>query len=125
MNKVIIALGSNLNPQENILQVRQSLAQKFHILKESSFQKTSPIDHPLKNEFINGCIYLETDLDVISLRRELKQIEIEMGRNHSAGDTKPHPIDLDIIIWNLKVVAENDVIKHSFLKEFIQEIVSD
>lgn len=122
MNKAVIDLGSNLNPEENILAARFLLSKKFTVLKESSFRKTRPVNHPLADEFLNGCVYLETPLDQESLKTELKKLEKELGRDHEASDSSAHPIDLDIVIFNNHVV-DKSFYERPFLKETVLELL--
>ena len=122
MNKVLIGLGSNLNPEENILLARLTLSKTFTILKESSFRKTRPIQHTLNHFFLNGCIYLETHLDLPALKNELQTIEQKMGRGLQTEMTQGHPIDLDILVWNHHIIHP-DVHNYPFIREAILEIL--
>ena len=122
MNKAIVGLGSNLDPETNIICARLTLAKHFKILKESSFVKTNPVNHPLPHEFINGCVYLETGLDLESFKNHLKTFEKQLGRNHSLSDEKQHPIDLDILVWN-DIPIDEKISKIDFLKKSVLEIL--
>jgi len=122
MNKAVIDLGSNLNPEENILAARFLLSKIFTVLKESSFRKTRPVKHPLAEKFLNGCVYIETSLDSQSLKAELKRLEKELGRDHEASDSTAHPIDLDIVIFNNQVI-DKSFYERPFLKETVLQLL--
>lgn len=122
MNRAVIELGSNLNSEENILMARFCVSKAFAVLKESAFQKTKPVDHPLAEEFMNGCIYIQTPLDLEALRGELKKLEKEMGRDHEALESVPHPIDFDVVVWNEQLIDKN-FYNRSFLKESVLELL--
>src|SRR5262245_20398342 len=97
-NTAIIGLGSNIDPQKNILAARKLLAQEFRILKESSFIRTKPIGYTEQDDFINGSVYLETSLDRPALKQKLKDLEGKLGREVSSIKFGPRTIDLDIIV---------------------------
>ncbi len=121
-NRAVIGLGSNLNPEENILMARFLVAKTFGLVNESLFRRTKPIDHQLAEEFMNGCIYIQTALDLEALRVELKRLEQEMGRDPEAPKSLPHPIDFDIVVWNEKII-DPSFYKQKFLKEAVLELL--
>lgn len=121
MNKAIVALGSNVNAEDNILAARIALAKTFTVLRESTFRPTKPIDHPSSTEFLNGCVYLQTSIDLPDLRAQLKKMETELGRDLS-GDQTSIVIDLDIIVWNDRVIDAH-VSGWAFLKSAVLEIL--
>jgi 2-amino-4-hydroxy-6-hydroxymethyldihydropteridine diphosphokinase len=120
-NSAIIGLGSNIQPTENIEKAKMQLQKEFQILKMSNFLTTKPIGIPNAPDFINGAILIETDLDRKELTQKLKSIEDILGRVRSANKFISRTIDLDIIVWNKKVVDEN-YYKWDFLKKFVHEI---
>ena len=67
---------------------------------------------------------METDLEQQSLKKELKQIEDILGRDRSLPKFGPRTIDLDILIWNKKVVDE-DYYERDFLRKGVEEIIPD
>jgi len=52
----------------------------------------------------------------------LKKIEVDMGRIKTSNKQGPREIDLDIIIWNNRVV-DNDVYERKFLQNSILELL--
>jgi 2-amino-4-hydroxy-6-hydroxymethyldihydropteridine diphosphokinase len=104
MNKVIVSLGSNIDPDQHIPQARQFLQQEFNVIKESLFAKTKPVGIVDQPDFINGMVLIETGLSMVDLRQKLKAIELQMGRRPSEDKFVPRVIDLDILIWNGEVV---------------------
>ncbi|MFT5170108.1 MAG: 2-amino-4-hydroxy-6-hydroxymethyldihydropteridine diphosphokinase [Lysobacterales bacterium] len=122
MNKVIIGLGSNIDPKENIEQARTHLKQNFTILAESTFIQTKPLGYINQDDFINGSIYLETELNQEEVRKQLKTIENELGRKRTEIKFGPRSIDLDIVIWNEDIV-DNDFYDRDFLKNAVLELI--
>lgn len=121
MNKAVIALGSNIEPETNIKLARHKLAQNFDLVKESQFIKTKPVGYIEQPDFINGCILIETDLDQTQLKNKLKSIEREMGREKSPIKFGPRSIDLDITVFNTQIV-DQDFYNREFVKKTTLEV---
>jgi 2-amino-4-hydroxy-6-hydroxymethyldihydropteridine diphosphokinase len=122
VNHVIVGAGSNIDPAENVFKVTQVLRKYFHILKTSRFVKTLPVGHASQPHFLNGAFLIQTQLDEKTLKQRLKEIERRLGRLKSHNKNQPRPIDLDILIWNGKVV-DRDVYERDFLKSEIRELI--
>ena len=122
MNTAIIGLGSNIDPQENINRAQASITQKFHILAASKFITTKPIGSRTQADFLNGAILLETDLDLKPLKTALKTIETSLGRKKSPNRFDPRTIDLDILVWNDKII-DQDFYTRSFIKSAVLELM--
>ena len=121
---VIVGLGSNIDPQKNIPAARRLLAQEFHVLKESAFVRTKPIGYSDQEDFVNGSVYLETSLKQDALKTKLKQLEKLLGREVSAIKFGPRTIDMDIVVFNGKVVNK-DFYERDFLKKAVLELLPD
>jgi len=122
MNKAIIGLGSNINPTENIKKARALLKAQFHLLQESSYVQTKPFGYTQQDDFINGCAYIETPLNEIELKARLKALEKELGREVSPIKFGPRTIDMDIVIFNDRVV-DQDFYRRDFLKQAVLELL--
>ncbi|MBE8183111.1 MAG: 2-amino-4-hydroxy-6-hydroxymethyldihydropteridine diphosphokinase, partial [Candidatus Portiera sp.] len=81
MTEVIVALGSNIEPQDNIPNAMAKLDEMFNLVKKARPLHTKPVDVVGEQpDFINtGCL-LNTQLTQEELRKQLKQIEQQMGR---------------------------------------------
>lgn len=114
MKKVYISLGSNLgNRMETIEKAYDRINLTCgRIVKQSSFYKTPPWGFASNQEFINTVIELETDLDVVQLLHNLKEIERIMGRNprKKAAIYEDRLIDLDIIDFD-QIIFNNEYLK--------------
>jgi len=122
MNIAILGIGSNINADENISRMREILSSQVEILKVSSFVKTAPLGIENQPEFTNGAIKIQTELTQDDLNSLLKNIEDLMGRDRSAPNYGPRIIDIDIVVWNSKVV-DDDYYSRDFLKKSVQEII--
>lgn len=121
MNRVAIGLGSNIQPAENIARAKEILSREFQVLRTSTFKKTKAVDATEHPDFINGVLLLETPLSQEALKARLYEIEEELGRPKQGNRSAPRTIDLDIIVWNGKIV-DPDYYTRDFLQEAIQEV---
>lgn len=124
MNHVVVGLGSNIAPEQNIPKAKEILAQKCSILAESRFAMTKSVGDTQQSDFMNGTVLLETELDSNRLKAELKKIESRLGRGENHSHETPRTIDLDIVLWNGAVV-DQDFYKRDYLKESVLELVPD
>ena len=123
-NEVVIGLGSNIDPEANLEQAVHELKSRFKVSKRSQWTRTKPIGIQDQPDFYNGALLMETELEQQSLKKELKRIEDILGRDRSLPKFGPRTIDLDILIWNKKVVDE-DYYKRDFLRKGVEEIIPD
>lgn len=123
-HEVVIGLGSNIDPEANLEQAVQELKSRFKVSKRSQWTRTKPIGIQDQPDFYNGALLLETELDEQSLKEELKRIEDILGRDRSLPKFGPRTIDLDILIWNKRVVDE-DFYKREFLRKGVKEIIPE
>ena len=121
-NEVVIGLGSNIDPEANLEQAVLELKSRFKVSKRSQWTRTKPIGIQGQPDFYNGALLMETELEQQSLKKELKRIEDILGRDRSLPKFGPRTIDLDILIWNKKVV-DGDYYERDFLRKGVEEII--
>lgn len=121
VNTAVIGIGSNINAEINISKMLKILGSEVEILKVSSLLKTKPIGIKNQPDFTNGAVKIKTRLSREELNRLLKNIEDQLGRDRSAPKFGPRTIDLDIVVWNGKIVDE-DYYTRDFLQKSVQEI---
>ena len=98
MTLAIIALGSNINPIDNIQQAGEHLFRlpESRVVSVSSLYRTKPVGYLDQPDFINRVIAIETNLDKYDLLSQLQNIENNCGRVRSFPNA-PRTIDLDLI----------------------------
>jgi 2-amino-4-hydroxy-6-hydroxymethyldihydropteridine diphosphokinase len=121
MNTVIIGIGSNIKAKTNIPQMLEILKAKVTVLKVSEFIITKPIGILDQPDYTNGAVKIESDLNLEKLNVLLKGIEDQMGRDRTNPKFGPRCIDLDIVVWNNKIVDE-DYYTRDFLKKSVNEL---
>ena len=101
MNKVYIALGSNLaNPQAQLtaaLQALNALADS-RLTAVSSFYQSKPLGPQDQPDYVNAVACLETSLAPLALLDELQRIEHEQGRVRLRRWGE-RTLDLDILLY--------------------------
>ena len=105
-NQAYLLLGSNIEPEKNLVLAVEMLQKNMTILRVSPVYETLPVgsDGPC---FLNAALVGLTPLGVYSLKRKvLRQLETEMGRVRSRDKNAPRPIDFDIIAFNGKLLDE-------------------
>ena len=98
MTLAIIALGSNINPIDNILQAGEHLFRlpESRVVSVSSLYRTKPVGYLDQPDFINRVIAIETNLDKYDLLSQLQNIEKQCGRERLFPNA-PRTLDLDLI----------------------------
>lgn len=122
-NVVVIGIGSNINADENIPKMFDILSRKVQILKISQMIHTKPVGDVNQPDYTNGAVKISTPLEKDELKRLLKGIEDELGRDHSAPKYSPRTIDLDMVVWNGRIIDE-DYYTRDFLRRTVQEVIS-
>lgn len=115
MNECIIGIGSNMNAEENIRKALDKIATDFQILDISEMVTTKAIGIEDQPDFMNGAVKICTRMEQKELCQYLKMLEDQLGRDRSLPKFGPRNIDLDIVIWNSRVVDE-DYYTRDFLK---------
>jgi len=105
-----VAVGSNIEPQKNILAALMALQEEARVVASSTFYRTEPIGRSDQPRFINGVWWIDTSLPPLEVRqRVLRPIEARLGRLRTQDKFGPRTIDLDLVLYNDAVVRENDL----------------
>ncbi len=122
MNSAVIGLGSNIDPKENIAKALNILNKNFSVKKKSSFVETEPVGFSVATNFINGAVLIETPLGLEDLKIQLHKFESDMGRTQTQKSFTSRIIDLDIVVFNDKII-DQDIYKRDFLKKSVLEVL--
>ncbi len=129
MHTAYIGIGSNLgNREENCEKAIALLARRgIRVTRRSSHYESEPWGVKEQPNFINMTIEVETHLGPEELLRNLKEIEIDLGRRESIR-WGSRIIDLDILFYNNLVIDTPElIIPHSGIKdrEFVLRPLSE
>jgi len=121
LNSVIISIGSNIDPEQNIAKMLTILEKDCRVLKVSELVRTKPIGIEDQPDFVNGAALVETALDQVDFKQYLKSVEDALGRDRSLPKFGPRSMDLDIVVWNGEIVDE-DYYTRDFLRDAAESL---
>lgn len=121
MNDCIVGIGSNIEADYHIAEMLKLLSARVQIVQVSQMVQTKPIGITAQPDFTNGAVRILTDMDKEELTLFLKQLEDQLGRDRSQKKFGPRNIDLDILIWDNKVV-DPDYFTREFLRKSAAEL---
>ncbi len=98
--RVLIGLGSNLDPENNIRKALEMLSNLTDLLETSSIWQT-PAVGSTGPDYLNAAALIETDLALSDLKEKvLLEIETRLGRVRTADKYSDRTIDLDVLIYD-------------------------
>lgn len=95
----LLGIGSNIDPERNIVQIIEQLLAEFPQLHLSRVLRIPPVGMNTHNDFLNLVIFIETALQQNELKSICNNIELNLGRDRTDPDrkTKDRCADLDIL----------------------------
>ena len=119
MATVYLGLGSNLgNREANLRAALRGLWRMGRVEAVSSLYETEPAGGPAQPPYYNAACRLETGLEPRPLLRFLQGLERELGRRPGGERWAPRPIDLDVLLYEDRIVDEEGlVVPHPRLAE--------
>ena len=120
--QAIVSVGSNIEPVRNIDQAIEILRAEQELIGQSTMIQTRPVGLANQPDFINGALLVETDLDYDDFNRYLKNVESRLQRVREGQDFGPRTIDLDIVVWDRKVVHD-DYYQYEHTRIPVDEII--
>ncbi|MGD9495227.1 MAG: 2-amino-4-hydroxy-6-hydroxymethyldihydropteridine diphosphokinase [Armatimonadota bacterium] len=110
MARVLIAVGSNIDPKRNILAAVRALGRRVRIVGVSTIYRSGPLERPGQPDFHNGAIECETDIPPRELKLGvLRGIEADLGRVRTEDKHAARTIDLDLAVYDGVSIAEPDL----------------
>ncbi len=120
-HSIYLSLGSNIQPEENLPEAVELLAQRVHVISVSNAWKT-PAVGSRGPDFLNAVAFIKTDLAPEVLKSDILQsIESKLGRVRTSDKNAPRTIDLDILIID-GFVIENEIWSQVYLAVPLAEI---
>lgn len=100
MARAFIAIGSNINPAENVRAAIWSLARQTRLGGISMVYRTDAIGRPEQPPYYNCVVEIETDAPPLEVKHGiLRRIEDDLGRKRTGDKYAPRTIDLDLILY--------------------------
>ncbi len=108
MTIAFLALGSNIEPEKNILRAIRLLSDHVTILKSSTVYLTEPLLQKKQPRYYNCVIEIATDTEPHILKLEvIRPIEEALGRQRQEDKYTSRTIDIDLIIYGNLYISNN------------------
>lgn len=132
MERAYVGVGSNLEPEANILSAL-TLLMAEGLKRVSTVYRTEPVGAPGQPYFYNCVAELYTQRPPLELKYEaLRKIEERLGRRRNGDKYSPRQIDLDLIWYgSLEVTSDGlilpdpDIYERAFLAIPLLELAPD
>lgn len=115
INKVFLALGSNMgNREDNLTKAVSAVSgtEETRLLKVSNIYETKPVGFTEQDDFLNMAALIETGLSPLKLLDKLQEVETAMGRVREVR-WGPRTVDIDILLYDdIKMNAQRLTIPH-------------
>lgn len=118
VNRVVIALGSNIDKETNMPRAIELLSSSSvgQVTAVSPIYETVPMGLEDQPNFFNAALLLETEQTAAELKDGLiRQVETMLKRVRQADPNAPRTIDADIILFNdavMEYTTENGRSRH-------------
>ena len=120
MNRVLIALGSNIDSEHNLPESVRRLSLHCRLVAVSPVYETAPVGKTDQPNFLNAAVLIETELTASELKAQvLLVIEQELRRVRTADKNAPRTIDLDIALFGDQIldlgarhIPDPDILKY-------------
>lgn len=120
-NQIIIALGSNTNPRQNMERASSAIELLLPDIRWSEAVYTVPEACSNPALFLNRVGIAHTSLPVADLIRHFKQIERALGRVPENKHQGIIPMDIDLLQWNSELLKPDDM-QRGYIKEGIRQL---
>lgn len=120
-NQIIIALGSNTNPRQNMERASSAIELLLPDIRWSEAVYTAPEACSNPALFLNRVGIAHTSLPVADLIRHFKQIERALGRVPENKHQGIIPMDIDLLQWNSELLKPDDL-QRSYIKAGISQL---
>lgn len=131
LNRAYLALGSNIDPEENLLAAVRALSEHGRIVAASGVWQSPPADCSHQDNYLNAAVLLETHLDAPTLcRQAIHRIEVRLKRVRDPNNKNaPRTIDIDVAFFNREIleidhrkIPDPEILERAFLAVPLAEI---
>lgn len=123
-HQVIIGLGSNISPEENLRSALYLLGRYAPIEAISGVWQTRAVGSK-GPDFLNAAVVISTPLSNDDLRNQiLRPVENLLGRVRTKDPNAPRTIDLDIVIANGELI-DQDLWKYAHVCVPVAQLIPD
>lgn len=106
MTQAFVAVGSNIDPEKNVLEALRLLARSCRVTGVSTVYRTEPDGRPQDPPYYNCVVRVETVLSPVEFKLSvLRPIEDSLGRVRTPDRSENRTIDLDLILFGSATVS--------------------
>jgi 2-amino-4-hydroxy-6-hydroxymethyldihydropteridine diphosphokinase len=106
LHRVLIGMGSNIEPESNMERAAAAIRMRFPDVRFSKVYRSAAVGMD-GDDFLNACCLFETEMDLDALRDWLKALEDAHGRDRSQGSWRPRTLDLDLLIYGDEILDQD------------------
>lgn len=107
MPRVFIAVGSNVDAEENVIRGLRLLDAEVGGRSVSTFYRTPALDRPHDPPYANGVIEVDCALGPLETKALLQRIERALGRARTDDRYAPRTLDLDLLLYGDQVLSSD------------------
>ncbi|MFV1997189.1 MAG: 2-amino-4-hydroxy-6-hydroxymethyldihydropteridine diphosphokinase [Acidiferrobacterales bacterium] len=104
MAQVYVSIGSNIDPQINIVNAVKTLRQQYNTILLSPVYRSAAVGFE-GDEFLNLVAGIDTAQTLEEIKKGLMALERQFGRKDSHKGFQSRTLDLDLLLYN-------DVVRH-------------
>ncbi|MBK9213907.1 MAG: 2-amino-4-hydroxy-6-hydroxymethyldihydropteridine diphosphokinase [Saprospiraceae bacterium] len=103
--KIVLSLGSNIEPMQGNIEMAIQLLEKQldSVIQKSSFYQSEAWGDGELDDFVNVVIAFDTDFSSEKLQSVCQNIEMELGRKRTSAITN-RTIDIDILFIDDEII---------------------
>ncbi|NOT13214.1 MAG: 2-amino-4-hydroxy-6-hydroxymethyldihydropteridine diphosphokinase [Methylococcaceae bacterium] len=123
-----ISIGSNISKDKNIPASLIALRHLFGNLILSGIYESEPVGFS-GDTFYNAVVGFDSDLDVKTVAKSLRQIEQDQGRTRDCKKFSARTLDLDLILFGNLIISDgrlqiprDEIERYAFVLEPLAEI---
>lgn len=128
MTRGYISIGSNIDKEANIPASLKALESCFGKLTVSSVYESEAVGFS-GDSFYNLIVGFDSNLDVKTVAKQLRQIELDHGRSRNSEKFSPRTLDLDLILYGDTIINDgrlqiprDEIERYAFVLEPLAEI---
>ncbi len=109
MSRVFIGIGSNEGDRLQLIsKATRALGSVpgIRLVQMATIIETEPVGGPPQDPYLNTVVEIDTEQAPAELLRVLQAIEQQLGRTSSPQRWGPRPIDLDLLLYDDRVIHE-------------------
>lgn len=121
--QVYLGLGSNIEPEKNLVALFEVLQKNFGQLTFSTIYRTKAVGF-VGDDFINLVVGFKTTYSATELVEYLKHTEQQLGRINQNGFTA-RTVDADLLLYEDSDIAHKDIERYPFVLYPLVELAPD